>query len=249
MAVQWSSDERGLLCGQPAVSTTRNDRALRGLLVKTVPSLAGEEADGWWDGVPRVEHCSIRLPRSSSWPTRSTDDGRDEQAPRVLFVGVDWAERHHDVCLMAADGQVVASERVADGVAGLARLHERTKSDRGDARMLADLVRTDRHHHRRVAGDSGQVEAVKVLARGHQQLVWARQRQANLLRSALRAFYPAAVAAFGADLAGRDAVAVLGLAPTLTVAEGGRAWSWPRCCARLGVDAGSTPARPASRRR
>jgi hypothetical protein len=53
-----------------------------------------------------------------------------------------------------------------------------------------------------------------VLACGHQQLVWARQRQANFVRSALRAFYPAAVAAFGGDPGGRDAVAVLGLAPS-----------------------------------
>jgi hypothetical protein len=53
-----------------------------------------------------------------------------------------------------------------------------------------------------------------VLARGHQQLVWARQRQANMLRSALRAFYPAGVAAFGGYPGGRDAVAVLALAPT-----------------------------------
>ena len=30
----------------------------------------------------------------------------------------------------------------------------RAKSDRGDAQVLADLVRTDRHHHRQVAGDS-----------------------------------------------------------------------------------------------
>jgi hypothetical protein len=50
--------------------------------------------------------------------------------------------------------------------------------------MLADLVRTDRHHHRPGRGDSGLAEAVKVLARGHQQLVWARQRQANILRRA-----------------------------------------------------------------
>jgi hypothetical protein len=53
----------------------------------------------------------------------------------------------------------------------------RAKSDRRDARMLADLVRTG-HHHRPAKGDSGLAEAVKVLARGHQQLVWARQRQA-----------------------------------------------------------------------
>jgi hypothetical protein len=192
----------------------------------------------------------------------------------VLLVGIDWAERHHDVCVMAADGSVLARERIADGVAGLARLHEliaswaeepaevvvgietdrgllvgalvaagyhliavnplaasryrerhtisRAKSDRGDARMLADLVRTDRHHHRPVRGDSGLAEAVKVLARGHQQLVWARQRQANMLRSALRAFYPAALAAFGSDPGGRDAVAVLSLAPS---PERGRALS------------------------
>ena len=184
----------------------------------------------------------------------------------MLLVGIDWAERHHDVCVMAADGRVVASERIADGVVGVARLHgliavhasepaeavvgietdrgllvgvlvaagyqviavnplaasryrephtiSRAKLDRGDARMLADLVRTDRHRHRRVAGDSGLVEAVKVLARAHQQLVWARQRQANILRSALRAFYPAALAAFGGDPGSRDAVAVLALAPS-----------------------------------
>ena len=107
------------------------------------------------------------------------------------------------------------------------------KSDRADARMLADLVRTDRHRHRLVRGDSGLAEAVKVLARGHQQLVWARRRQANMLRSALRAFYPAALAAFGNDPGGRDAVAVLGLAPSpargraLTQAELVTALRWP----------------------
>jgi transposase len=99
----------------------------------------------------------------------------------------------------------------------------RAKSDQGDARMLADLVRTDRHRHRPVAGDSDLAEAIKVVARGHQQLVWARRRQANLLRSALRAFYPAAVAAFGGDPGSRDAVAVLALAPT---PEQGRALSY-----------------------
>src|ERR1700738_4605863 len=32
------------------------------------------------------------------------------------------------------------------------------KSDASDAKLLADLVRTDRHNHRLLAGDSGQVE-------------------------------------------------------------------------------------------
>jgi hypothetical protein len=42
----------------------------------------------------------------------------------VLLVGIDWAERHHDVCVMAADGQVLAVQRIADGVVGVAQLHQ-----------------------------------------------------------------------------------------------------------------------------
>jgi transposase len=90
----------------------------------------------------------------------------------------------------------------------------RAKSDRGDAKVLADLVRTDRHNHRQVAGDSPLAEAVKVLARAHQNLVWSRQRHANALRSALREFYPGALAALGAQLAEAEALTVLELAPT-----------------------------------
>jgi hypothetical protein len=50
---------------------------------------------------------------------------------------------------------------------------------------------------------------VKVLARAHQGLVWARQRQVNQLRSTLREFYPQALAVFSGELAERDALAVL----------------------------------------
>jgi transposase len=88
------------------------------------------------------------------------------------------------------------------------------KSDAGDAKVLADLVRTDRHNHRPVAGDSDLAEAVKVLARAQQRLVWSRQRQLNALRATLREFYPAALGAFGTNLASADALAVLGRAPT-----------------------------------
>ena len=35
------------------------------------------------------------------------------------------------------------------------------KSDRGDAKLLADLVRTDRHNHRAVAGDSPESDGIK----------------------------------------------------------------------------------------
>jgi Transposase/Transposase IS116/IS110/IS902 family len=88
------------------------------------------------------------------------------------------------------------------------------KSDTGDAKMLADLVRTDRHNHRAVSGDTSLAEAVKLLARAHQNAIWSRQRQVNALRSSLKDYYPGALEAFGTDLADRDAVAVLSIAPT-----------------------------------
>lgn len=87
------------------------------------------------------------------------------------------------------------------------------KSDAGDAKVLADLVRTDRHNHRPVAGDSDLAEGVKVLARGHQNLIWIRTRHSNMLRSALREYYPGALGAFD-DLDHPDALAVLDRAPT-----------------------------------
>jgi len=87
------------------------------------------------------------------------------------------------------------------------------KSDSGDAKVLADLVRTDRHNHRPVAGDSDLAEGVKVLARGHQGLIWVRNRHTNMLRSALREYYPAALEAFN-DLDHPDTLAILERAPT-----------------------------------
>jgi len=38
-------------------------------------------------------------------------------------VGVDWAEDHHDVCVMAEDGTVLGKHRVPDSVAGIGELH------------------------------------------------------------------------------------------------------------------------------
>jgi len=87
------------------------------------------------------------------------------------------------------------------------------KSDRGDAKVLADLVRTDRHNHRAVAGDSPESDGIKIVARAHQNLIWVRVRHTNQVRNALREYYPAALETFD-DLAHRDALAVLGRAPT-----------------------------------
>ena len=183
----------------------------------------------------------------------------------MIFVGDDWSEDHHDVCLMDQAGKRLASRRLPEGLTGIRQLHELiaehaeepdqvvigietdrglwagalaaagyqvfavnplavaryrdrhhvsgAKSDASDAKLLADLVRTDRHNHRPIAGDSLDAEAIKVLARAHQSLIWARTRHTNAMRSALREYYPAALLAFE-DLAHGDALGVLGRAPT-----------------------------------
>jgi transposase len=85
------------------------------------------------------------------------------------------------------------------------------KSDTGDAHMLTDMVRTDSHQLRAVAGDSADAGAVKVVARAHKTLIWERTRQVQRLRHQLREYFPAALAAFE-DLDAPDALELLGKA-------------------------------------
>jgi hypothetical protein len=187
----------------------------------------------------------------------------------MISVGVDWAEAHHDVCVLDEGGGVLARKKIPDSLAGVNQLHamiaehlggdnkteevivgietergllvtafvaagyqvfainplaasryrERhhvsgAKSDPGDAKVLADLVRTDRHNHRALASDSVLSDAIKLLARNHQNTIWECQRQVNTLRSALKDYYPGALEAFGTELSGPDAVAILAIAPT-----------------------------------
>lgn len=91
------------------------------------------------------------------------------ETDRGLFVGA----------LVAAGYRVLAVNPMSTS-----RYRERhctsgAKSDPGDAKVLAELARTDAHNHRQIAGDSDLAEAVKVLARAHQSMIWTRQRQTN----------------------------------------------------------------------
>jgi hypothetical protein len=88
----------------------------------------------------------------------------------------------------------------------------RGKSDAADAMVLAHILRTDAHLHRPLPADSAQAQAIEVLARAHQDLIWARQHEVNRLRSLLGLYYPAALAAFP-DLTTRTAITVLAAAP------------------------------------
>jgi transposase len=138
----------------------------------------------------------------------------EDDGPSSVLVGIE-TDRGPWVRALIATGYTV----YAINPMQVSRYRERhatsgAKSDPGDAHVLAEIVRTDRAHHRPASGDSEQAEVVKTLARTHQSMIWIRQRQTNQLRSMLREFHPAALAAFGEDLAGRDALAVLPLAST-----------------------------------
>jgi hypothetical protein len=135
------------------------------------------------------------------------------EEPDQVVIGIETDRGLWVTALSAAGYQVFAINPLA-----VARYRDRhhvsgAKSDASDAKLLADLVRTDRHNHRLIAGDSADAEALKVLARTHQSLIWARNRQTNTLRSALREYYPAALETFD-DLAHGDALGVLDRAPT-----------------------------------
>jgi transposase len=99
----------------------------------------------------------------------------------------------------------------------VARYRERhsvsgAKSDAADAHTLADMVRTDSHQLRPVAGDTAAAQAVKVVARAHKTLIWERTRHTQRLRHALRDYFPAALEAFD-DLDAADALELLARAP------------------------------------
>lgn len=154
--------------------------------------------------------------------------GEDDDTSQVM-VGIETDRGPWVAALLAAGYRVFAVNPFS-----VSRYRDRhvtsgAKSDPGDAKVLADLVRTDRDQHRPIAGDSQLAEAVKVLARSHQTLCWMRGRTANTLRSTLREFHPAALAAFH-DLTSRDALAVLELAST---PERGRRLSQSKISAAL----------------
>jgi hypothetical protein len=154
----------------------------------------------------------------------------EAEEPDQVLVGIE-TDRGPWVQALIATGYTVypinplqvARYRERHGVGG-------AKSDPGDAHVLAEIVRLDRAHHRPAAGDSTIAEAVRLAARAHQTMIWTRQRSANTLRSLLRECYPAALAAFSEDLAGRDALAVLAAAPD---SERGRRLTAARVAALL----------------
>ncbi|GAA3807508.1 IS110 family transposase [Streptomyces chiangmaiensis] len=167
----------------------------------------------------------------------------------MIYCGIDWAERTHDVALVDDTGQLLAKRHITDDATGYkilldllveygdteenpipvaietsrgllvavlrtgkrqvfainpmaaARYRDRhsvsrKKSDPGDALVLANILRTDMHAHRPLPNDSDLGRAISVLARAQQDSLWNRQQLSNQLRSLLREYHPAALAAF-----------------------------------------------------
>ena len=158
------------------------------------------------DGMSRL-HALLAAVMPADW----TQLESSEVASRVK-VGIETERGPWVAALVAAGYEVFAINPMST-----ARYRERhstsgAKSDAGDAHVLAEIVRLDRDHHRAVAADSAAGEAMKLVARSHQTLIWERTRHVLRLRSTLREYFPAALSAFG-ELDEPDTLELLAVAP------------------------------------
>jgi transposase len=158
------------------------------------------------DGVSRL-HVLIAAAMPAQWaqlePGEAAWQGK---------IGIETERGPWVASLVAAGYEVFAINPLS--VARYRQRHSTSgaKSDAADAHLLAEIVRLDRAAHRPVALDSQIGEAMKLVARAHQTLIWERTRHVLRLRSALREFFPAALAAYG-DLDEPDTLQLLAAAP------------------------------------
>jgi transposase len=158
------------------------------------------------EGVTRL-HALVAEQMPDDW----VDLGPDEAAGRVK-VGIETDRGSWVGALVAAGYEVFPINPMS-----VARYRERhstsgAKSDAADAHLLAEIVRLDRAHHRPVAADTDEGEAIKLTARAHQSLIWDRTRHVLRLRSTLREYFPVALQAFD-DLDAPETLELLAKAP------------------------------------
>ena len=67
-------------------------------------------------------------------------EDEDEEDRQVAVRGDDWAEAHHDVEVMDATGRRLAKARLAEGVAGMARLRAMIGEQRGEDAEVAEVL-------------------------------------------------------------------------------------------------------------
>ena len=62
----------------------------------------------------------------------------------MIFVGVDWAEAHHDVHVADVEGKRLAKARLPEGVEGIARFHELVNTHAEGPADVVVGIETDR---------------------------------------------------------------------------------------------------------
>src|SRR6185437_9873895 len=62
----------------------------------------------------------------------------------MIFVGDDWSEDHHDVCLMDHAGKRLASRRLPEGLTGIRQLHELIAEHAEEPDQVVIGIETDR---------------------------------------------------------------------------------------------------------
>jgi len=135
------------------------------------------------------------------------------EEPSQVLIGI---ESHHGLlvnALVASGYRVYPISPLTSARAREGEAPSRSKSDPGDAHVLANLVRTRRQDLRPLAGDSEQAQSLQVRARSHLRAIRLQQRLRSQLRSTLAKFFVGALPLLGdepEDL--RDALAVLSLA-------------------------------------
>jgi hypothetical protein len=133
----------------------------------------------------------------------SDDPAGFAELAEVLAEAGDGAESAVPVAIETPRGLLV----YAINPLAVARYRERhsvarSKSDHSDAMSLANILRVDAHLHRRLPADSELCQAIAVLARAHQDAIWARTTAHHQLRSLLREFYPSFLAVFAGRFTG-----------------------------------------------
>ena len=158
----------------------------------------------------------------------------------MVYVGIDWADQKHDVCLMAQDGQVLSEFEIDHSLEGFESLGKRldaldnirvnierpdgllvswlahrgyaiyvippnvlhhrrprrSKNDRGDAFLLAHLLRIGDPECRPLNKQSDIIEELRQRLQAYDGMLREQRRLGNRLVTLLKQYYPAALKAF-----------------------------------------------------
>lgn len=158
----------------------------------------------------------------------------------MVYVGIDWADEKHDICLLSEDGRPLSEFSIEHTGAGFGQLQaalielgdvsiniERPdgllvnwlvsqgwpvyvtppnevasrrskpdKNDRGDARLLADLLAQQYKECRRLTPSSRALHELRPVVQAYDQLQREQLRVSSQLRAVLKQYYPVATNLF-----------------------------------------------------